>query len=319
MSSMKAIVARSVGTLDGVALAEVPQPQPRPDRLLVRVEAAGINPADWKVVLRGMPGWSLPQVLGLDGVGTVADAGDGSHGFTPGDRVWFHHGLTRLGAFADLVSVEPLLVSHAPRTLSAEQAAAVPTPGFTAWQVLLDRLRFDGVRTALVLGGSGAVAAFFIQGLVARGIEVTATASAGRESVPRALGASKVVPMAAAASLPADLVVETAGTDAAITAALAACTYGGQLALCNGWRPMPPATDWPRGLTVHDVFLGAAVDQSDACQRARIGAIGAALSREIDAGRVRVPQGTVVAPAEVPDLLRRMAAGAAPGKFVVHW
>ncbi|HYF21462.1 MAG TPA: zinc-binding dehydrogenase, partial [Ramlibacter sp.] len=143
--------------------------------------------------------------------------------------------------------------------------------------------------------------------------------SPGREHVPRGLGAHHVMALGALGDRQADLVIETAGTPESISAALTACRYGGQLVCCNGWRPMPPVDGWPRGVTVHDVFLGAAVDQADPQVRARIGALGAALAAQIDAGRVRVPDAGAVAPSQVPELLRRMAAGAAPGKFVIPW
>ncbi|HYF16659.1 MAG TPA: alcohol dehydrogenase catalytic domain-containing protein, partial [Ramlibacter sp.] len=120
---MQAILLRQPGSLDTIELADAPMPHAGPGELLVRVLAAGVNPADWKVAQRGMPGWRLPQVLGLDGVGIVEAVADGVQGFRPGNTVWFHQGLTRLGAFAEHIAVEAL-----PKKLSMDAMFTMHPP-----------------------------------------------------------------------------------------------------------------------------------------------------------------------------------------------
>ena len=62
-------------------------PKPGPGEVLVKVEAAALNPMDWMVraINIMVPKW--PAVIGEDGAGIVEDVGEGVTGFAKGDRV----------------------------------------------------------------------------------------------------------------------------------------------------------------------------------------------------------------------------------------
>ena len=64
-------------------------PKPGPGQLLIKVEAAGLNPVDWKIQLYGLfsDTMEFPSILGSDAAGTVEELGEGVTGFTKGDRV----------------------------------------------------------------------------------------------------------------------------------------------------------------------------------------------------------------------------------------
>ena len=62
-------------------------PKAGPGQLLVKVEAVGLNPVDWKIQLWGLFIEKFPSILGSDIVGTVEELGEGVTGFAKGDRV----------------------------------------------------------------------------------------------------------------------------------------------------------------------------------------------------------------------------------------
>jgi NADPH:quinone reductase-like Zn-dependent oxidoreductase len=142
---MQAIVQDRFGSADVLELREVDQPEVGDDEVLVRVQAASVNPADW-YAMAGIPYVARPQMglrtpkrnrLGLDLAGVVEAVGDNVRGCTPGDEV-FGGGS---GALAEYVAVAEDGLVPKPANLSFEQAAAVPVAGLTALQGLGDRGR----------------------------------------------------------------------------------------------------------------------------------------------------------------------------------
>ncbi len=136
---MKAVVCRSYGPPDAVRLAEVERPVVGDDRVLVRVHASSVNPADFyslsrtAYIARLLAGRlrPRPEVLGRDFAGTVEAVGPGVTRFHPGDEVF---GVGR-GAFAEYVCVpERGAVARKPASATFEQAAAVPVAAITALQ-----------------------------------------------------------------------------------------------------------------------------------------------------------------------------------------
>jgi zinc-binding alcohol dehydrogenase family protein len=183
---------------------ELPQPEPRPRDLLVKVSATSVNPVDVKTRL-GRPGArNEPQVLGWDACGEVVETGSAVGGFATGDRVWFAGQIDRPGSNAEFVCVDERIAALAPASLTEAQAAALPLTGLTAWECLFERLGYDtepsdsNERTPLLLiNGAGGLGSMILQlGRVA-GISVTATASRTvSQDWCRQMGATAVVPHA---------------------------------------------------------------------------------------------------------------------------
>ena len=180
---------------------QIPKPQATGRDLLVRVEAVSLNPVDTKVRRRESPpagGW---RVLGWDACGTVDSAGPSVQGFKPGDRIWYAGALDRPGCNSEWHLVDERLVSQAPSSLSAAEAAALPLTSITAWELLFERLRLRLDRhahrgeTLLVVGAAGGVGSILVQLATAlTGITVIATA-ARKESQRwlQELGVSRVL------------------------------------------------------------------------------------------------------------------------------
>ncbi|MFY0255656.1 NADP-dependent oxidoreductase [Chitinophaga sp. 30R24] len=159
---------------------DLPTPVVRPGAVLIKVAAAGINPFDWKMVdgiLDGKMTHSFPLIMGVDGAGTVEEIGEGVTRFKKGDKVYgqFIHSPIGEGSYAEYAIVpEKASITLAPTRLSAVEAAAVPTAGMTALQ-LLDKLDLKKGEVLLINGATGGVGSFATQLAAARGIQVVAT------------------------------------------------------------------------------------------------------------------------------------------------
>jgi NADPH:quinone reductase-like Zn-dependent oxidoreductase len=196
---MKAIVYRRYGSPDVLRLEEVPKPAPGAGEVLVEVFAASINAAD-RVLMRGDPflvrlfgmGVFKPKhaVLGFDVAGRVEAVGKGVEAFRPGDEVF---GACRFGGFAEYASVAEATLVSKPADASFEQAAAVPTAGYTALQGLRDKGRIRSGQKVLVDGASGGVGTFAVQIAKSFGAEVTAVCSTRNVEIVRSLGADHVI------------------------------------------------------------------------------------------------------------------------------
>jgi NADPH:quinone reductase-like Zn-dependent oxidoreductase len=194
---MKAIVQDRFGPPDVLELREIDQPKVGDDQVLVRVQAASVNPADWYAmtgapwVARAQLGLRKPRRdrPGLDLAGVVAAVGEGVGRFTPGDEV-FGAGTGTLAEYAAVP--EDGLVAK-PARLSFEQAAAVPVAALTALQGLRDRGRVQPGQRVLINGASGGVGTFAVQIAKALGAEVTGVCSTRNVAMVASLGADQVI------------------------------------------------------------------------------------------------------------------------------
>lgn len=170
------------------AFVEVPDPEPGPRDLLVRVHAAAVNPVDVKQRRGGPAGApvpSPPRILGWDASGVVTAVGPEVQRFHVGDEVYFAGSIARPGAYAELTLVDERIAAPKPRRLSHLDAAAIPLTALTAWEALVENMGCsptdhspEVARTLLVVGGAGGVGSITIQ--IARqvcGLRVIATAS----------------------------------------------------------------------------------------------------------------------------------------------
>jgi NADPH:quinone reductase-like Zn-dependent oxidoreductase len=196
---VRAIVQHEYGApQDVLRLAEVEMPVVSPEDVLVSVQASSANPWDWHfirgepVLLRpaGLGGIRKPKfpVPGGDLAGTVQQVGSGVTAFKPGDEVYgFGH-----GAFAEYIAVQQGSLAPKPRTLTFEQAAAVPMAAVTALQCL----RAGGMQRGqhvLIVGASGGVGTFAVQIAGHLGAQVTGVCSAPHVDLVRRLGAEHVI------------------------------------------------------------------------------------------------------------------------------
>jgi NADPH:quinone reductase-like Zn-dependent oxidoreductase len=178
-------------------VVDVPTPAPGPGEVRLRVHAASVNAADWRILL-GKPWFARLMVGGLrrpkmtcpgfDVAGEVEAIGPGSR-FRVGDAVF---GTCR-GAFAEQAVAMDDRLTLKPARASFAEAAAVPLAATTALQGLRDHGRLRSGQRVLIDGASGGVGTFAVQIAKALGAHVTAVCSTGNVATARALGADHVI------------------------------------------------------------------------------------------------------------------------------
>lgn len=197
--TMKAIVHQKYGQPDVLTVGEVGLPVPGDDDLLIRVVAAGVSIGDHHIItgkpylvrLSPFGGFPRPKhaVPGAAMSGRVVAVGASVTGFRVDDEVF---GQARNGAFAEFLVMPSKLVSHKPKNLSFEDAAAVPW-GTTALQGLRDAGQVRAGERVLVNGASGAVGTWAVQLAKSLGAHVTAVCSTRNVELVRSLGADEVI------------------------------------------------------------------------------------------------------------------------------
>ncbi len=195
---MKAIVQDAYGSTDVLTLRDVDRPDVGDDGVLVRVQAAGIDPSVWHL-MSGLPylirlvGFGLrrprTRVRGWDVAGRVEAIGKNVAGLRPGDEVFG----TCNGAFAEYACTREEKLAPRPESLAPEQAAAVPTSGYTALQALRDAGEVKPGHRVLIVGASGGVGTFAVQIAKALGAEVTGVCRGAKADLVRSIGADHVV------------------------------------------------------------------------------------------------------------------------------
>lgn len=189
---MKAMVQDSYGPAEVLELRDIDRPVPKPDEVLVRVRAAGVDQGTWHQVT-GLPllgrlafGVRRPRqpVPGLDMAGVVEEVGARVTDFQPGDEVF---GVGR-GTFAEYTTAKTFV--RKPARVSFEQAAAVAVSGCTA---LMAVHGVSSGQRVMVIGAGGGVGSYAVQIAAAAGAEVTGVCGPRKLDLVRSLGATSVI------------------------------------------------------------------------------------------------------------------------------
>ena len=175
---MKAIQVREFGDPSVMTIAEVPDPRPGMDEVVVRVGACGVNPVDTYIrsgaYAKKPP---LPYTPGTDAAGTVVAVGVGVANVAPDDRVYTSGALS--GTYAELALCTPSQVHPLPANVSFAQGAAVNVPYATAYRALFQKANAQPGETLLVHGATGGVGVAAVQ--LGRGHGLTVIGTGGTE------------------------------------------------------------------------------------------------------------------------------------------
>ncbi|MFJ8533688.1 NADP-dependent oxidoreductase [Streptomyces sp. NPDC093591] len=221
VNTMRAISQDVLGGPEVLKEVEIERPTPRPNEVLVRVRAAGLNPTDWKHRANGGFLGEPPFVLGWDVSGVVEAVGIGVARFAPGDEVFgmlsypFGH-----GSHAEYVSAPARTFAHKPASIDHTQAGALPLVSLTAWQALVEYADLKPGQRVLIHAAAGGVGHVAVQIAKARGAYVIGTASAGKHDFLRSLGADELIDYRetdfAEAVKDVDVVLDTLGGETSV-------------------------------------------------------------------------------------------------------
>ena len=199
---MKDITSRPYGAADEVVeLVDVDELEMGYDEVLVQVDAALVNAADWHL-LRGAPYIAGPQfrlgrpnfrIPSSDLAGTVRAAGRHVTGIEPGDEVFGTTSTRGFGTFAELLSAPQTVVAPKPARLTFAEAAASPLAASTTLQTLRDHRRVAPGDDVPIVGGSGGVDTLAAPIAKAFGAEVTGVCSTHDLDLVRSQGAEHVL------------------------------------------------------------------------------------------------------------------------------
>lgn len=197
MTMMRAARYHLHGGPEVIGIETVEVPRPGPGQVLVRLEAAGVAPLDWKLragLLRDHFTLPFPKIPGRDGAGRVVACGAGVTGLAPGDPVAvMAPAADPRGTHAEFISADAALTVPLPAGVSTTAAAALVNAGLSAMIAVERTAQVRAGQRVLVQSGAGAVGGLIVQLCAARGAIVTATCRAANAAYVRDLGAERIV------------------------------------------------------------------------------------------------------------------------------
>lgn len=338
---MKACILRKDNiSLDGVEIVDLPDPEPGPDEVLIKVRAASLNYRDYLIVTDNYASAGVDHdfILLSDAAGEVAATGSNVTRFRTGDRVagtffqvWkdgpmkFHPpalGLPLEGVLAEYITLHEDGVVAIPASLTFEEAASLPCAAVTAWNATM--VAGQSVRpgeTVLSLG-TGGVSLFAAQFAAAAGARLILTSSSD-EKLERALSLfpgrdvaginydrmpdwEKEV-MKLTGGRGADHIIELGGPGT-LSRSYQALAFGGKIALI-GFRPdntgdCNPAPLMHKDGRVHGVGVGSTGMFEE-------------MNRAIEINRIKPHIDRIFPLTETADALRLLGSGKFVGKIAI--
>ena len=317
--TMKAIQIYSEGGPEVLVYEDVPRPTAGPGEVLIRVYAAGVNPADWRAragfpdipeqFRHAIPHIPRPSIPGLDVSGIVEAVGSDVTEFHEGDAVY---GMVRFPGggkgYAEYTTAPVTDLARKPATIDHLQAAAVPMAALTAWQMLY--LDLEAGQTVLINGAAGGVGHFAVQLAKLKGARVIGVAAGRHAAFLRELGVDEFIDYTVAPVEQIvhaiDVVFDTVGGEN--NRLLSVLKRGGRFIPINIGNYSAERA-FEAGITIGTGHQQAL--QSSGAQLAEIGTL-------IDAGQIRVVIDTVVPLAEARKAHERGEAGHIRGKIVLR-
>jgi NADPH:quinone reductase-like Zn-dependent oxidoreductase len=193
---MRAMVVRRYGPPEVLELQQLPDPQPKPGEVLIRVKAIGVNFGD---ILQRMGLYpkapNPPFIPGLEVAGVVEKAVDGGRStaaapLRPGDAVT---ALTKFNAYAEWVAVPAEHAYRLPQGMTFEDAAAIPANYLTAYHSIFTMGNLQPGDRILIHGAAGGVGIAAVQLARARGLLIFGTAGDSKQEYLRKIGVDHAI------------------------------------------------------------------------------------------------------------------------------
>jgi NADPH:quinone reductase-like Zn-dependent oxidoreductase len=311
---MRAIAEETFG--GPITLIDLPTPEIGAGEVLIRVRGAGVNPFDWKVAegaLKDQMKHRFPLILGFDAAGVIERVGADVPELAEGDEVYGYlfKPVIGEGTYAEYVRAPATIVAKRPVTIGFAEAAALPTPGLTALD-LVDAADTKEGETILIVGATGGVGSYATQLAARRGAHVIATARRTNEAPVRELGAAETIDHTAEDLVDAVRRAHPGGIDAVIDVASDREALGRIATLVNeGGRLASSvyAAD-VEGLARRGIVATNVSMQPDARRLAE-------LSRMVDAGELSVRLDRTFPLEKAPEAFEERREGRVRGKIVL--
>jgi putative PIG3 family NAD(P)H quinone oxidoreductase len=325
---MKAVIVEKPGDENALKIGEVAEPAIKPDEILIRVRAAGVNRAD----LLQRQGFYPPppgasEILGMECAGEVVAVGAAAPGWKIGDRAM---ALIPGGGYAEKATAHYGSAMKIPAALSFAEAAGVPEVFLT---VFLNFFMLAGIKrgeTALIHGGGSGIGTASIQLLKDAGVRVIVTAGSDEKCEQcRKLGADVAINYKNAPFAPAvkaatdgrgvDAILDSIG-GAYLAGNIESLAHGGRLVLIGLMNGTRAELDLATVLRRHLKIFGSTLRSRPATEKAQIVTaflqqFGAAL----EAGKLRPPIYKVIPAADAPTAHRMMQASEHFGKIILKF
>ncbi|MGX1195048.1 NADPH2:quinone reductase [Metabacillus sp. SLBN-84] len=322
---MKALLLNGKNEWKNMKIEETEKPVPKKGEVVVEIHAAGLNPVDYKTGTNGNPNWTFPHILGLDAAGTIHEVGEGVTQWKKGDRVVYHGDFNKKGAYAEYGVTTAHTISRIPDSITFEEAAALPTAGYTAYQALFRKLPMNAIETILIHGGAGGVGGFGIQLAKAAGKTVITTASERNHDYVLSLGADHVIDytkedvkakvMELTDGRGVDAVLDTVGRDNA-TASLDLIAYNGHIAHIAGAPDYSRVKPFTKVISFHEIALNAIHHHNDVISERDLAKMGDELLKMVEEKKVSPLLERVITLQEVPQTLEELSNRHVKGKIV---
>ena len=187
---MKAILVPKTGGADVLTYTDVPDPKPKPNEVIVKIAASGVNFID--VYFReGRYPVTAPFILGQEASGVVSEVGGDVKDFKPGERVAYT-GIT--GAYAEYEAIPSDRLVRVPAAVNDNQAASALLQGMTAHYLTRSTYPLKPGDIALIHAAAGGVGLLLVQMAKALGARVIATVSTEEKAkLAREAGADDII------------------------------------------------------------------------------------------------------------------------------
>jgi NADPH:quinone reductase-like Zn-dependent oxidoreductase len=303
--TMKIYMVKEYGGPEKLELEEQSLPEPGPGEVLIEMQAAGVNPIDWKLrsgLYKDFMPLSFPWTPGIDGAGMVRAVGPNAATFKQGQGVF---GLIN-GAYAEYAIADAEEIFPIPDPLTFDQAAAVPIGALTAWKAVMEDADIKPGQHVLICGAAGGVGNFAVQFARLQGARVTGTCSALNLEFVRSLGAERAVDYRSSAFeklvKDVDVVLDTVGGET-LERACETVKKGGLVLTIAGNPPREKAAK-----------LGIRVERSGRTSPDRL----ARISGLIESGKVVPTLGRIFPFAAARDAQALSQTGHGRGRIILH-
>ncbi|MGW5720121.1 zinc-binding dehydrogenase [Amycolatopsis sp. NPDC003865] len=312
---MKAVAVQSFGGPDGLAVVDLPDPEPGPGQVLVATEAIGVGGVD-AVILSGAVaayGFKSGHVLGGEIAGTVAAAGAGVDPSCLGRPVWAFAGTG--GGYAEQAVAPAETLVPLPEGLSPVDAVTLGGSGVVA-HFALRHAHFAPGESVLFRGAAGGIGVMAVQLAAGAGAIAVTTSSPERGQRLRELGATQVLDRAAGGPDTYDVVLDVvAGPE--LPGFFAKLKPNGRMVAVGVIAGMPPADFGKELLTAFRRSLSFATFSADTIPWADRRAVAADLFAAATRGELTSVVHEVLPLADAVTAHRKMRDGEVFGRIVL--